>query len=221
MFEHDLTKKNVEKYRAQFRSTIPPDYDGYSHFIKINVVGFSITLISILCLYEYAISSLDSEADLFRRLLAFFGVVTSPRSIITFTITFLLANFIEYMLHRDALHHKVKKTRHSEVHHRFYTNKFMAFDDFRVDVTAIFFPAMFGVFMFGVMGPIIFVVLYILFDFMVACVFLGTGAFYYLSYEWLHLMYHSPIGDSFFLRNIPFFRYLQRHHLVYHSHPLL
>jgi hypothetical protein len=46
-----------------------------------------------------------------------------------------------------------------------------------------------------------------------------TGAYYYLTYEYLHLMYHMDEKRVVWLQFVPFLAFLRRHHLLHHHQP--
>lgn len=95
----------VEQFRHNFRQKqIPENYSVYQHFGLINIVG--VTWIILACWFG------DGP-------MTWFQSFSSPLCMILFG--FSLCNYFEWYTHRYNLHHPFKHTRHSHVHHRFFT----------------------------------------------------------------------------------------------------
>jgi hypothetical protein len=165
-FENDLNNSlpaAVSKYRNQCRSDeIGADYNGMKHFLVNNTVAISAIIMGLI--------------------VAGSGVFSST-ALVTFLSTFLFSNYIEYAAHRYKMHPMKVHTRHSGLHHRFFTHKAMFFDSLQ-DAKMILFPER-AYFIVATRGlSIITVILCLIFNRTVGGVFLATGSFYYLNYEW-------------------------------------
>lgn len=123
----------------------------------------------------------------------------------------------QYYVHRYALHNPLAHTRHSHVHHRFFTRDVMALDRLD-DASVILFPAL-APFAFGLLIPLLSAPVWLLAGLDAAASCASVLAAYYLTYEWLHLAYHSPPNSM--LARLPGVAWLRRHHLVHHAQPLM
>ena len=142
---------------------------------------------------------------------------------LTVPVVFLYANLVEYLGHRGPMHHPVRGLRllfkrHTKQHHRFFTDRAMAFegsDDFK----AVLFPPVMILFFIGGFGVPMWLLLTYLATENVAWLAVATGIAYYLNYEWLHFAYHceprSPVG------RIPGVQALRGLHLRHHDPGLM
>jgi hypothetical protein len=141
---------------------------------------------------------------------------------LTVPITFVYANFTEYIGHKGPMHHRWRYLssiyRHTTVHHAFYTHSDFGFDGDR-DFHALLLPPSILLFFFGGFAIPIGVVLFFIFSANVAYLFVATALAYFLCYELLHFCYHVR-EDSPLLR-LPFMRKLRRHHLEHHNPSLM
>ena len=133
----------------------------------------------------------------------------------------LVANVVEYILHRYPLHRplwpRFAYERHAVVHHAYFTNRDMDMETMR-DLRWVLFPA------FTVPGLIL----------MMIPIAAATGALttpntgwmtlivtagYYLLYELLHTAYHLPAGNPIGRWRVV--RYLRRLHQTHHDPKLM
>src|SRR4030095_12812513 len=104
--------------------------------------------------------------------------------------------------------------RHARDHHRFFTDEEMQLDS-STDLRAVLFPLRMVFFYFGVFAVPVALLLGWLVSRNVALLFLATGFAYHLSYELLHLAYHSnPDGV---VARIPGMHLLRRLHTRHHD----
>jgi hypothetical protein len=199
------------KYRVSYREkeTKRP-YNGRRHFAIVNASGFSGAGIASYIFFRSAMFSYNTFLFVF--LVTFFGV-----------------NLLEYSYHRWSLHGNV--TNHSAMHHRFFTNVHMLYDTFD-DVKAILFEERAPLLLF-----IVEILASTVFYLIAATVAMLRGNYnhdvvlclvsyihftmsvYYVTYEWLHLAYHTPRQSI--LGRLPFISILRRHHQIHHTPVLM
>lgn len=134
-------------------------------------------------------------------------------------VTFLIANLVEFLMHRGPMHHKVRwleeiYKRHALEHHRFYTHDAMTAESV-TDFKMVLFPPA-AIFLFlGVIGGPIGALFFLTVSPNAGWFFVATAVSYFLTYEWLHLSYHlSPDG---LVGRLPFIALLRRHHAYHHD----
>jgi sterol desaturase/sphingolipid hydroxylase (fatty acid hydroxylase superfamily) len=137
-------------------------------------------------------------------------------------VTAMLANFLEYRLHKVALHRrrwplKLLYDRHTPEHHAMYMTEDMSIRSTR-EFRLVLVPA------YGVAGLIVTTIPFALltsalFGANAGWLFIVTSAFMMVSYEVLHLTYHLP-PESFIGRRW-LIRVLRRHHAVHHDPRLM
>lgn len=149
-----------------------------------------------------------------------------PAAWLAIPATFLLANALEYALHRYPMHRRnpwLERMfrRHTLQHHRFFTHTSMAITSKR-DLFFIMFPVQYGVISVLIASGVV----------------LGVGAVtspgaaalagitlivYFLCLDLFHLVFHLPLR---WFRRVPVLkgkivRYLRWHHLVHHDPRLM
>jgi sterol desaturase/sphingolipid hydroxylase (fatty acid hydroxylase superfamily) len=135
---------------------------------------------------------------------------------------FVLANLIEWLVHRDVLHHRVRFleiafVRHTPQHHGAFDAAGMAIHDPR-ELKLVLLPA-FGVLaMFAAAIPPG-LVLAALVSPNVGALWVAVGVGYVLAYEWLHLSYHLPPESA--VGRLALVRVLRRHHVLHHTPALM
>ena len=135
---------------------------------------------------------------------------------------FLFANAGEWWIHKGPLHHKWRHLdllfeRHTLSHHEYFHDDSMSAATPK-DYYYVLFP-MWGI--FGVFLPALpFTALaYVTLGMNCAMLFLSTVAFYYIMYEWLHLIYHLPEAHP--VMRLRLVRFLQHHHMMHHNKRLM
>jgi len=161
-----LAHRAVHQYRSTFRSTIPPNYSPYRHFATINVS----------CIFGIAVSVWMGGGMV--------ELLSHVDSVIMALLSFLFANAVEYWAHRSKLHHPLIRTRHSHVHHRFFTDKEMSLDSF-ADVHAILFPPAAPLFLLLIVVPVIAAMPTLLLGVRAGAACAAMLLTYYLTYEWM------------------------------------
>src|SRR5262249_15112265 len=116
--------------------------------------------------------------------------------LLTVPVTFLFGNYVEYPGHRGPMHRRVRGLsllfeRHTQQHHRYYTQDAMAYEVTR-DFKMVLFPPVMLLFFLGAIAAPIAIVLFVVHARNVALLFVMTAMSYFLIYEWLHLCHHTP-----------------------------
>ena len=133
-------------------------------------------------------------------------------------VTFVLANFIEYLGHRGPMHHWFWRMglifhRHTYEHHQFFTDEWMTCRNQR-DFKIVLFPAVMLFFYLGVIAFPIGGLLYLFHTRNTAYFYVAMATFYFMSYEVLHFCYH--LDDDIWISRLPIIRALRRHHRIHH-----
>lgn len=138
-------------------------------------------------------------------------------------IAFVLANLVEYIIHRWPMHKltkvfkKMYKT-HSGQHHRYFTHEYMNIECDE-DMHEVFASV------FTVISFILFIVVPIsvlagfLISSNVGILFFATAMSYYGIYEFVHFMTHLP--DDHVLLRVPFMKMAKEHHQLHHNTRLM
>lgn len=138
-------------------------------------------------------------------------------------ITFIYANFVEYIGHKGPLHHRKEKfkkvfKRHTLEHHVFFTESDMKSESTRDFKMILFPPVLLIFFLFGFAIPVA-IILFWLWSKNAGLLFLATSLAYFLNYEWLHLSYHLP--DEHFISKLPIIKSFRRLHQTHHNPNLM
>lgn len=191
----------VAKFRTAYDPTIPTWYSGILHFSLLNImVGF------VMLHSFYTIFGANYHAV---------GIYHLTTMLL---LTFVFANYLEYLAHRYVLHDPHDKNHHGAVHHRYFTHNAMFMQEDN-NVWQTLFSVRIVFFMFYIIMPTLSLLLELIFPTNTGYYFLAFGASYYLQYEWLHLIYHSPPGTI--LGDLPFIDILRKHHQVHHNQTLM
>jgi hypothetical protein len=191
----------IDQFREDFRKNkISSYYSGYLHFAFTFGLG--------LAVITYCLWNLSKPSSL---------------ELLTIPVTFLYANFIEYVLHRWPMHRKVPLMyiffqRHTLDHHHFYTDDAMAFETHR-DVRMVLFPPEMIFFLIAAFAVPIGYIVSLFLGLNVAYLFVAMGIGYILNYEFFHFLYHAP-KDSW-LSKIPFLESMRKGHTLHHDHGLM
>lgn len=131
---------------------------------------------------------------------------------------FLVANWVEYRVHRGPMHHlrppwRILFQRHTRQHHVYFDDGHMAAARPR-DYYFVFFP-WWAIALVIATAALIALPLAALLSRNAGLLFFAVAISYYLAYEWLHLSYHLPadslIGRTWLVRR------LRRLHTVHHD----
>lgn len=193
--------KPVDEFRARYREEIiGPHYNGWAH------LAFTASLsVAIIALCVWRLQAVQGWEWL------------------TIPVTFLYANFSEYLGHRYAMHHKrpglgLVYERHTKQHHVFFSAERMDVDSARDFKAVLFPPILVSFFLFAFGTPMALLLAWLL-TANVAWLFALTGAAYFLNYEVLHFSYHLPPAHP--VSRLPIVRWLRQHHTAHHDPTLM
>jgi len=201
----ELVNSNISErqlaYRAEYRRRIDGWYNGFLHVAVIYTIGIManiifITHISAVTWWEW----------------------------LTIPVVFLICNVFEWFLHVQVMHRPQKNralraiyTRHTLMHHQFFTDSEMRFagqQDWRVT----FFPpyALVVFTLMSIPGALFFSWLI---SPNVGWLLMCTTTGMYLVYEFMHFCCH--VEENWFVRNCPFIDTIRRHHTAHHDQSIM
>jgi hypothetical protein len=188
-------------YRQVYRERIASWYSGALHVAVIYTIG-----LTAMALY---ISHMRSPA--------WWEYLIVP-------VVFLVANVFEWWIHRHVMHRPLANkgaraiyTRHTLMHHQFFTEEEMRFADSH-DWRVTFFPPYALIVFILISSPAALVVGW-LFTANMGWLLMCTTTSIYLIYEFMHFCCH--VNDNWFVRNCPFVNTIRRHHTAHHNQSLM
>jgi hypothetical protein len=188
-------------YRALFRSRIAGWYNGWLHVAVIYAIGLT-------AMYVYA-ENLNN--------IAWWEWLTVPTVL-------LLCNIFEWFLHRHVMHRPVRfpgmkavYTRHTLMHHQFFTDTEMRFADHK-DWRVTFFPP-FALVVFILMSIPGAVLMGWLISPNVGWLIMASTTGMYMLYEFMHFCCH--VEENAFVRHCPFVNTIRRHHTAHHKQSIM
>jgi sterol desaturase/sphingolipid hydroxylase (fatty acid hydroxylase superfamily) len=188
-----------EEIRRKLVARIPRWYVPWVHLLGPSLVGVPIV--------AYAVAR-----------------VRAPRAweLATVPLVLVLSNFLEWLLHRDVLHHSrfpfgFVFVRHTPQHHGAFDGSGLAIREAK-ELKLVLLPA-FGVLaMFlGAIAPALAIAALVSAN--VGALWVATTVGYVLAYEWFHLSYHLP--EDSLVGRLPLVRVLRRHHAAHHTPELM
>ena len=188
-------------YRRQYRERIAGWYNGWLHVLVIYVIGLTAEYVCV--------SNIHSVAA--------WEWLTVPA-------VFMVCNFFEWFLHARIMHRpqsipalRAIYTRHTLMHHQFFTEREMRFADQR-DWRVTFFPpyALVVFILMSIPGALI---LGELLSANVGWLTMCTTTGMYLTYEFMHFCCH--VGENAFVRYCPFVNTIRRHHAAHHEQSIM
>jgi sterol desaturase/sphingolipid hydroxylase (fatty acid hydroxylase superfamily) len=135
-------------------------------------------------------------------------------------VFFVVANFIEWMVHRNPMHRplqpRIMYRNHAQLHHIAFTERNMEIAR-TPELGLIMMPWYTMIGMFVITSPVL-VIAGLLRGPALAGVFLLVAVAYFLTYETLHALYHLPDAtlDRLGVGRLRAFRKLQAHHRHHH-----
>lgn len=192
-----LTPERVRAYRADYRSEhVPSRYNGWLHLAVMTAI--CVTAIVAALTHVESLRAIE--------------LLVVPGA-------WLLANLVEYAVHRGPMHHLSPGLgrlyrRHTSQHHRYFSRELMAVDG-HVDFRATIFPAWMSLFFVGLIGGPVALLTYLVLGLDLALLFYAALVFYYLVYEWTHLCAHMP--EDSLLGRLPFVAHARSHHGLHHD----
>jgi Fatty acid hydroxylase len=189
------------KYRETYRVRVAGWYNGWLHIALIYIIGFT-------ALYVYLANLHDVRA---------WEYLTVP-------VVFLFANFFEWAIHRYVMHRpsnfalfRAIYSRHTLMHHQFFTEQEMRFADHHDWRVTFFPPYALVVFTFMSIPPAIIAGLVISPN--VGWLLISTTTSMYLIYEFMHFCCH--VEENWFVRTMPFVNTIRRHHTAHHNQSIM
>jgi hypothetical protein len=188
-------------YRQQYRERIAGWYNGWVHVGVIYAIGLT-------AMYIYATNL---------RAIMWWEWITVP-------VVFLLCNTFEWFIHRNVMHRPQRfsalraiYTRHTLMHHQFFTGNEMRFADHRDWRVTVFPPYALVVFILTSIPGALFLGWVISTN--VGWLMMCTTTGMYLIYEFMHFCCH--VGESRFVRLCPFVNTIRRHHTAHHNQSIM
>jgi hypothetical protein len=186
----------LERFRADYRSELTPNYNGWRHML-LNSAG--VTGMGLLCL-----TGLDAP---------------SAWHLLAIPSTLMACNIAEFFFHKVPMHRpiaglKAMFQRHVGVHHRYFTHERMSGSD-AVDFHATLTAPVQLLVVFLVAGLPMWLATRFLLGPNEAALLGATAAGYTVVFEWLHLAWHAR--ESHWVYRVPGMRALRRHHQLHHD----
>jgi hypothetical protein len=188
-------------YRRVYRERIATWYNGWLHVAVIYGIGCA-------ALYVYIAHIHDVR---------WWEWLTVP-------VVFLLSNVFEWWIHRYVMHRprrwrgaRAIYTRHTLMHHQFFTDREMRFADHHDWRVTVFPP--YALIVFILMSLPAALIMAALVSANAGWLLMCTTTSVYLIYEFMHFCCH--VGDNGFVRNCPFVNTIRRHHAAHHAQAVM
>ncbi len=189
------------RYRASYRQRVAGWYNGWLHVFLIYTIGGT-------ALYIYGANLHDVQ---------WWEWLTVP-------LGFLACIFFEWAVHRYVMHRpwntpalRAIYSRHTLMHHQFFTQQEMRFAD-HYDWRVTFFPP-YALVVFTLMSVPPAVAAGLLVSPNVGWLLISTTTSMYLIYEFMHFCCH--VEENPFVRHMPFVNTLRRHHTAHHNQSIM
>jgi hypothetical protein len=189
------------RYRAGYRDRVAGWYNGWLHVVLIYVIG-------VTALYVYLANV---------QALRWWEALTVP-------VVFLAANFFEWAVHRYVMHRpsnipllRAVYSRHTLMHHQFFTEREMRFADHH-DWRVTFFPP-YALVVFTLMSIPPAILAGVAVSANVGWLLIASTTAMYLIYEFMHFCCH--VEDNWFVRHMPFVNTIRRHHAAHHNQSIM
>lgn len=196
-----MMSERQRKYREEYRARVATWYNGYFHIFVIYTIGFT-----ALWYYTAHIHAVR-----------WWEWLTIP-------VVFLFCNIFEWAVHRYIMHRPQRNralraiyTRHTLMHHQFFTKEEMRFEGQRDWRVTVFPPYALIVFIL-MSAPAGLVVGYLVTP-NVGWLLMCTTTGMYLIYEFFHFCCH--VDESWFVRYCPFINTIRRHHTAHHAQSIM
>jgi sterol desaturase/sphingolipid hydroxylase (fatty acid hydroxylase superfamily) len=188
-----------ERQRAEIAARIPAGYRPWVHLTIPSAIGLSILALALGQIHALA-----------------------PRELLTVPITLLAGFGFEWRAHKDILHRRlpllgILYERHELAHHVIYTRRDLSMRS-RREWFLVLMPPYAIVLVFAMVVPIALGTAYFATK-NSAMLMIATSMFFFLSYEWLHLIYH--LSDTSPLRRLPLIPMLREQHRRHHEPRLM
>jgi hypothetical protein len=196
-----MTEKQAA-FRTAYRARIESWYNGLAHVLIIYGIGIPILV--------WFIRNLDQPIHWYQWLVV--------------PVVFIVSNILEWAMHLYVMHRPQRNaiaraiyTRHTLMHHQFFTEKNYTIDGIR-DFRIVFFPPYTEVaaLMLAVPGSLL---LAAILGNNAGWLSMATVVSLYMTYEFFHFCCHVP--DNAFVRHMPFVNTIRRHHVAHHDHAIM
>lgn len=141
-----------------------------------------------------------------------------PIELLIIPITFAVANFVEYGIHRWPMHRKYPGSevmlRLHMVHHNYFYEDTYRIEGFNDYAMIVFPPVVLNILAFG-LAPILAVATWSLLGMNSALLFYASVMGYYLLMQLIHVLCH--VDERSGIAELPGIRYLWVHHKIHHS----
>jgi len=198
---HSDMNERQRSYREIYRERIATWYNGWVHVAIIYAIG-------IAAMYVY-ISNISN--------VRWWEWLVVP-------VAFIGGNIFEWWIHRYVMHRPQKwagakaiYTRHTLMHHQFFTEKEMRFAS-QHDWRVTFFPPYALIVFILVSVPPSFLLGWLVSS-NVGWLLMCTTTATYMIYEFMHFCCH--IEESWFVRHCPFVNTIRRHHAAHHDQSIM
>jgi hypothetical protein len=145
-----------------------------------------------------------------------------PLDFLMIPVTCVLANVIEYVIHRWPMHRRYPYAGFMMdlhmLHHRYFFEENYRIDSFADFGLIVFPPIVLNILAFGVC-PGFFLAAWWLIGWNAALLFFATVMGYYLAMQLIHVATHAR--DDHWVLDIPGIRYLWNHHQIHHSRRMM
>jgi hypothetical protein len=189
------------KYRENYRQRVAGWYNGWLHIALIYIIGFT-------ALYVYLANLRDVR---------WWEYLIVP-------VVFMFANFFEWWIHRYVMHRpsnfpafRAIYSRHTMMHHQFFTEQEMRFADHH-DWRVTFFPP-YALVVFTIMSIPPAIIAGLVISPNVGWLVITTTTSMYLIYEFMHFCCH--VDENAFVRLMPFVNTIRRHHTAHHNQSIM
>ena len=188
-------------YRRQYRERIAGWYNGWLHVLVIYAIGLTAEYIYLANIHAVA-----------------------AWEWLTIPVIFMVCNFFEWFLHARIMHRPQSNkalraiyTRHTLMHHQFFTESEMRFADQR-DWRVTFFPP-YALVVFILMSIPGSLVLGKVISANVGWLTMCTTTGMYMIYEFMHFCCH--VDENAFVRHCPLVNSNRRHHTAHHEQSIM
>ena len=189
-------------FREEYRRRIESWYNGPLHVLVIYAIG--------LPAFAWFVSNIQTPVRWYQ-----WAVIP---------VVFLVSNILEWAMHLYVMHRPRRNsiaraiyTRHTLMHHQFFTEKNYTIErvrDFRIvffppytEVAAILLAVPGSAFLGLFLGP------------NAGWLSMCTVVTLYMTYEFFHFCCHVP--ENWFVRNLPFVNTIRRHHIAHHDQSIM
>jgi hypothetical protein len=195
----DVPCEAIDRQRDRLAPGIPRQYHAVGYFAASNAVA-AVAIIGALIQLQHV----------------------RPWEWLIIPAAFLVANWVEYRVHKGPMHHlrppwQILFERHTRQHHVYFDESHMSARNSR-EYYWVFFPWWAVGLVIGTAG-LFALPLWFFASQNLSLLFFAVAISYYLTYEWLHLSYHLP--PESFVGQMWLVQRLRRLHTMHHDTALM